>query len=85
MVHLTAGNSFFMPTGIRKWSVKPRSFMNSNTDCDHGYIHFAPMCSSQKIYICINETLLWDGGVVMMHTYFSTMSKRMNFSLVNLV
>ena len=21
------------------------------------------MCSSQKTYICINETLLWDGGI----------------------
>ena len=41
--------------------------MNSNTDCDHGYIHFAPMCSAQKINICINETLLWDGGVVMQY------------------
>ncbi|KAL5493558.1 hypothetical protein EMCRGX_G014759, partial [Ephydatia muelleri] len=48
VVHLTAENSLFMPSGIGIWRVKPRSFMNSNTDCDHGYIHCVPMCSSQK-------------------------------------
>ena len=82
MVHLTAGNSLFMPSGIGKWRVKPRSFMNSNTDCDHSYIHFAPMCSSQKTYTYVLMRHPCGMAVlVLMHMYFSAMSKRVTIKV----